>query len=143
MPVGTQATIKSLTPEELSDLGVQVILANTYHLYLRPGHDVISTLGGLHRFMHWDGPILTDSGGIQEEAPSLGKPVLVMRETTERPEAVQAGTAKLVGTDQKMIIEESQRLMDDAQHYGRMSKTLNHYGNGAASHIIAKTIVSL
>ena len=65
MPVGTQATIKSLTPEELCDLGVQVILANTYHLYLRPGHDVISALGGLHRFMHWDGPILTDSGGYQ------------------------------------------------------------------------------
>jgi len=65
MPVGTQATVKSVTPEELSNLGVQVVLANTYHLYLRPGHDVISKLGGLHRFMHWDGPILTDSGGYQ------------------------------------------------------------------------------
>jgi UDP-N-acetylglucosamine 2-epimerase (non-hydrolysing) len=87
--------------------------------------------------------ILTDSGGIQEEAPSLGKPVLVMRETTERPEAVQAGTAKLVGTDKKLIIEESQRLMDDELHYGRMSKTLNPYGNGEASYIIANTIVAL
>jgi queuine tRNA-ribosyltransferase len=65
MPVGTQATVKSLTPEELHDLGVQIFLANTYHLYLRPGHEVISTLGGLHRFMHWDGPVLTDSGGYQ------------------------------------------------------------------------------
>lgn len=65
MPVGTQATVKSLTPEDLSRLGVQIILANTYHLYLRPGHDVISSLGGLHRFMHWGGPILTDSGGYQ------------------------------------------------------------------------------
>lgn len=65
MPVGTQATVKSVTPEELSDLGVQIVLANTYHLYLRPGHDVISALGGLHSFMHWDGPILTDSGGYQ------------------------------------------------------------------------------
>ncbi|NVM20451.1 MAG: tRNA guanosine(34) transglycosylase Tgt [Desulfobacterales bacterium] len=65
MPVGTQATVKSLTPEDLCDLGVQIILANTYHLYLRPGHEVISRLGGLHRFMHWNGPILTDSGGYQ------------------------------------------------------------------------------
>ena len=65
IPVGTQATVKSLTPEELCGLGVQIILANTYHLYLRPGHDVIGKFGGLHRFMHWDGPILTDSGGFQ------------------------------------------------------------------------------
>ena len=65
IPVGTQATVKSLTPEELSDLGVQIILANTYHLYLRPGHNVISALGGLHRFMHWSLPILSDSGGYQ------------------------------------------------------------------------------
>ncbi|NVL91176.1 MAG: tRNA guanosine(34) transglycosylase Tgt [Desulfobacterales bacterium] len=65
IPVGTQATVKSLTPEELCGLGVQIILGNTYHLYLRPGHDVIGKLGGLHRFMHWDRPILTDSGGYQ------------------------------------------------------------------------------
>jgi len=65
IPVGTQATVKSLTPEELKELGVQIILANTYHLYLRPGHDVIAGLGGLHPFMNWDGPILTDSGGYQ------------------------------------------------------------------------------
>lgn len=65
IPVGTQATVKSLTPEELCGLGVQIILGNTYHLYLRPGHDVIWKLGGLHRFMHWGRPILTDSGGYQ------------------------------------------------------------------------------
>ncbi len=65
MPVGTQATVKSLTPEELIELGVRIVLGNTYHLYLRPGHEVISKLGGLHRFMHWDSPILTDSGGYQ------------------------------------------------------------------------------
>ena len=65
IPVGTQATVKSLTPEELCRLDVQIMLANTYHLYLRPGHDVIGKLRGLHRFMHWDGPILTDSGGYQ------------------------------------------------------------------------------
>jgi queuine tRNA-ribosyltransferase len=65
MPVGTQATVKALTPGDLRAAGVQVILANTYHLWLRPGHERIARLGGLHRFMGWDGPILTDSGGFQ------------------------------------------------------------------------------
>ncbi len=65
MPVGTQATVKAVTPENLSDLGAEIILANTYHLFLRPGHELIRELGGLHRFMNWDRPILTDSGGFQ------------------------------------------------------------------------------
>ena len=65
IPVGTQATVKTLTPEELKDIGVQIILGNTYHLYLRPGEDLIKSAGGLHQFMHWDRPILTDSGGYQ------------------------------------------------------------------------------
>lgn len=65
MPVGTQATVKSLTPEDLVDLGAEVVLANTYHLYLRPGHERIKRLGGLHSFMNWNQPILTDSGGYQ------------------------------------------------------------------------------
>jgi queuine tRNA-ribosyltransferase len=64
-PVGTQATVKTLSPQELRDLGVTLVLCNTYHLYLRPGVEVIARLGGLHRFMAWDGPILTDSGGFQ------------------------------------------------------------------------------
>ncbi len=65
MPVGTQATVKALTPEDLKACNAQMILGNTYHLYLRPGHAIIQALGGLHRFMNWDGPILTDSGGFQ------------------------------------------------------------------------------
>ena len=65
MPVGTQASVKSLTPSDLRTAGTQILLANTYHLSLRPGHERIATLGGLHRFMGWDGPILTDSGGFQ------------------------------------------------------------------------------
>lgn len=65
MPVGTYATVKTMTPEELRDLGAAIILCNVYHLYLRPGVETIAALGGLHRFMHWDGPILTDSGGYQ------------------------------------------------------------------------------
>src|SRR5438105_12228711 len=65
MPVGTQATVKSVSPEELRAAGVQIILGNTYHLMLRPGSQLIQDFGGLHSFMHWDGPILTDSGGFQ------------------------------------------------------------------------------
>lgn len=65
MPVGTRASVKGMTPEELKEMGVEIILANTYHLFLRPGHEVIRDLGGLHGFMHWDRPVLTDSGGFQ------------------------------------------------------------------------------
>ncbi|MDR3637388.1 MAG: tRNA guanosine(34) transglycosylase Tgt, partial [Isosphaeraceae bacterium] len=65
MPVGTQATVKGLTPDQLRDTGTRMVLANTYHLALRPGEDVVAALGGLHAFMGWDGPILTDSGGFQ------------------------------------------------------------------------------
>jgi queuine tRNA-ribosyltransferase len=65
MPVGTYATVKTLTPEDLREIRASIILSNTYHLYLRPGVETIQNLGGLHRFMHWDGPILTDSGGYQ------------------------------------------------------------------------------
>jgi UDP-N-acetylglucosamine 2-epimerase (non-hydrolysing) len=76
--------------------------------------------------------VLTDSGGVQEEAPSLGKPVLVMRATTERPEAVAAGTARLVGTDSRRIVEETSRLLEDAAAYTAMARTVNPYGDGHA-----------
>lgn len=86
--------------------------------------------------------ILTDSGGIQEEAPSLGKPVLVMRETTERPEAVEAGTVKLVGTDKERIINEVNTLLTSEESYNAMSFAHNPYGNGTASKIIVSKLVS-
>jgi len=76
--------------------------------------------------------IITDSGGVQEEAPSLGKPVLVMRDTTERPEAVEAGTVKLVGTDTNKIVSEATELIDNSQSYEKMSKAHNPYGDGEA-----------
>lgn len=85
--------------------------------------------------------IITDSGGVQEEAPSLGKPVLVMRDTTERPEAVTAGTVILVGTDKEKIISEASRLLNDREAYQRMSKTHNPYGDGKASERIVKFIL--
>lgn len=65
MPVGTNATVKAMSPDEMKDLGAEILLSNTYHLYLRPGHKIISEVGGLHKFMKWEGPILTDSGGFQ------------------------------------------------------------------------------
>lgn len=84
--------------------------------------------------------LLTDSGGVQEEAPSLGKPVLVMRDTTERPEAVSAGTVKLVGTDTEKIVYETNRLLDDNTEYQRMSHAHNPYGDGQASERILEIL---
>ena len=84
--------------------------------------------------------VLTDSGGLQEEAPSLGKPVLVMRETTERPEAVAAGTVRLVGTDDDLIVRETSRLLDDAEEYERVSGAHNPYGDGHAADRIAAVV---
>jgi UDP-N-acetylglucosamine 2-epimerase (non-hydrolysing) len=83
---------------------------------------------------------LTDSGGVQEEAPALGKPVLVMRETTERPEGVEAGTAKLIGTDEDRIVSEVFHLLDDAQAYAAMSRAHNPFGDGHASARIANVV---
>lgn len=85
--------------------------------------------------------VLTDSGGIQEEAPGLGKPVLVMRTTTERPEALEAGTVKLVGTDYNKIILEVSRLLDDTTYYNQMSHAINPYGDGHASERIVKQLM--
>jgi len=84
MPVGTQGTVKGLTPERVSDLGAQIILGNTYHLYLRPGHELIKAHGGLHKFMNWQHPVLTDSGGFQ--IYSLG----ALRDITEEGASFQS-----------------------------------------------------
>jgi UDP-N-acetylglucosamine 2-epimerase len=85
--------------------------------------------------------VVTDSGGIQEEAPSFGKPVLVTRDTTERPEAMEHGLAKLVGTDDRRLFDEMQALLDDPQAYRRMSRVENPYGDGFASRRIAAQLV--
>ena len=93
-----------------------------------------------HNFLAASHLILTDSGGIQEEAPSLGKPVLVMRDTTERPEGVAAGTLKLVGTEEDVIYREFSRLLSDEDEYVEMSQASNPYGDGHASERIADVL---
>lgn len=134
---------------------VQII----YPVHLNPNvkKPVEANLGGLERirlippqdylpFVHLmrrANIILTDSGGVQEEAPSLGKPVLVLRETTERPEAVDSGTVKLVGTDTSQIVGETMKLLDDDAAYQVMSEAHNPYGDGAASKRICEIIATL
>ena len=94
-----------------------------------------------HNFINKSYIILTDSGGIQEEAPSLGKPVLVLRDTTERPEGIEAGTLKLVGTDENIVYEETKKLLTDKYEYEKMSKASNPYGDGFASKRIVDAII--
>lgn len=94
-----------------------------------------------HNFQNKSYIIMSDSGGIQEEAPSLGKPVLVLRDTTERPEGIAAGTLKLVGTDEETIYKEAKKLLTDKNAYDKMSKASNPYGDGHASERIADAII--
>ena len=94
-----------------------------------------------HNFINKSYIIMSDSGGVQEEAPSLGKPVLVLRDTTERPEGIDAGTLKLVGTDEKNIYKEAKILLTDKEEYERMSKASNPYGDGHASERIVDAII--
>ena len=94
-----------------------------------------------HNFINKSYLILTDSGGIQEEAPSLGKPVLVLRNTTERPEGIEAGTLKLVGTDEEVIYKETTKLLKDKAEYNKMSKASNPYGDGTTSIKIVDAII--
>lgn len=104
MPVGTQGTVKAMLPRDLKDLGCQILLGNTYHLYLRPGHELIRDLGGLHRFMAWDGPILTDSGGYQ--VFSLG----AMRKISEEGARFQShldGSSHLLTPEKAVEIQEA------------------------------------
>ena len=104
MPVGTQATVKAMTPEELVEVGSQIILANTYHLYLRPGHELIERLGGLHRFMHWDRPILTDSGGFQ--VFSLGELRKISEEGVKFRSHID-GSSHFISPEVSIAIQES------------------------------------
>lgn len=115
---------------------VREILSNTSNVYLIDPLQYEQFIYMMNKSYF----IITDSGGVQEEAPSLGKPVLVMRDTTERPEAVEAGTVKLVGTNKEIIIKEAQKLLDDKNEYEKMSKAHNPYGDGKACERIVNFI---
>lgn len=115
----------------------KTILGDNDRIHIIEPLDVLD----FHNFLNNSYLILTDSGGIQEEAPSLGKPVLVMRDTTERPEGIEAGTLKLVGTKEDTIYNEFNQLLTDSNEYQRMSEASNPYGDGTASKRIADIIV--
>ncbi|WP_252248923.1 UDP-N-acetylglucosamine 2-epimerase (non-hydrolyzing) [Clostridium sp. ZBS20] len=120
--------VKDVVFEKLGDLD---------RVHLLPPLDTKET----HNLMNKSYLVMTDSGGLQEEAPHLGKPVLVLRDVTERPEAVQYGTVKLVGTDVKKIVDEANKLLNDVEAYSSMSKSVNPYGDGIASIRIADAIL--
>ncbi|MFW6029125.1 MAG: non-hydrolyzing UDP-N-acetylglucosamine 2-epimerase [Halanaerobiales bacterium] len=128
--------IKAIYPIHMNPLvreAASEILGNNDRIRIIEPLDVLD----FHNFLSRSYLILTDSGGIQEEAPSLGKPVLVMRNTTERPEGIEAGTLKLVGTDEELIYNNFKLLLDDKYEYEKMSKASNPYGDGLASKRIA------
>ena len=104
MPVGTQGSVKSVSPEDMKEVGVKIILANTYHLYLRPGYKIIDKLGGLHRFMNWAGPILTDSGGFQ--VYSLSRLRTISREGVTFQSHLD-GSSHFIGPKEAMVIQQA------------------------------------
>jgi UDP-N-acetylglucosamine 2-epimerase (non-hydrolysing) len=141
--------------KELAEIYDEIEIIYPVHLnpnVMKPVKDILSGVKNIHlidpldylpfiKLMDMSYIVLTDSGGVQEEAPSLGKPVLVMRDTTERPEALKAGTVRLVGANKKKIISEVNKLLTDEKEYKKMAKTLNPYGDGKASKRILKTLI--
>ena len=128
MPVGTQATVKGVTREELLAVGAQMVLANTYHLYLRPGAEVVAKMGGLHRFMNWDGPILTDSGGFQvfslAALRELSDEGVTFRSHLDGAEfhfspETAVSAQELLGADVAMVLDECPKLPATAEALGR------------------------
>jgi UDP-N-acetylglucosamine 2-epimerase (non-hydrolysing) len=118
--------------------GAEAVLGAHDAIHLIPPLDYLPFI----HLMRRSDLIITDSGGVQEEAPSLGKPVLVTRDTTERPEAVEAGTVKLVGTDTGQLVAEATRLLDDCAAYERMSVAHNPYGDGRAAGRILEALLT-
>lgn len=134
--IDENSDIKAIYPIHMNPVvreAAQEILGDTDRIRIIEPLEVLD----FHNFLSRSHLVLTDSGGIQEEAPSLGKPVLVMRDTTERPEGITAGTLKLVGTDEEVIYKTFKQLLEDQNEYEKMSKASNPYGDGLASKRIA------
>ena len=139
--IDEKSDIKAIYPIHMNPVvreAAQEILGDTDRIRIIEPLEVLD----FHNFLSRSHLILTDSGGIQEEAPSLGKPVLVMRDTTERPEGIAAGTLKLVGTDEEVIYKTFKQLLEDQNEYDKMSKASNPYGDGFASKRIADILES-
>ena len=139
--IDEKSDIKAIYPIHMNPVvreAAQEILGDTDRIRIIEPLEVLD----FHNFLSRSHLILTDSGGIQEEAPSLGKPVLVMRDTTERPEGIAAGTLKLVGTDEEVIYKTFKQLLEDQNEYDKMSKASNPYGDGFASKRIANILES-
>lgn len=137
--IDENSDIKAIYPIHMNPVvreAAQEILGDTDRIRIIEPLEVLD----FHNFLSRSHLILTDSGGIQEEAPSLGKPVLVMRDTTERPEGIAAGTLKLVGTDEEVIYKTFRQLLEDQSEYDKMSKSSNPYGDGFASRRIVDAI---
>ncbi|MGL5035549.1 MAG: non-hydrolyzing UDP-N-acetylglucosamine 2-epimerase, partial [Microcystaceae cyanobacterium] len=115
---------------------IQAILGEHPRVFLTEPLDYAQLVGAIQRSYL----LLTDSGGLQEEAPSLGKPVLVLRETTERPEAIAAGTAKLVGTEPEMVVSAARELLSNSEAYQQMANAINPFGDGQASKRIIEIV---
>ena len=151
---GFQQICKALQTIAQQKPDVQIVYPVHFNPNVRdPVNKILSGLPNLHlleplvyqqfvHLMNHSSVILTDSGGIQEEAPSLGKPVLVMRDTTERPEAVEAGTIKLVGTNQQIIVDETMLLLNDSEAYQKMAYAHNPYGDGTACEKIMEAMMN-
>ena len=142
--IGGKAIMTDNCHERCSDRCAEAMIKIEKEIGILPKKDILDNIDNIYLIEPLEYPefvylmsksylILTDSGGIQEEAPSLGKPVLVMRDTTERPEALEAGTVKLVGTDKNKIITEVENLLQNQNEYDKMSKSHNPYGDGMAS----------
>jgi len=146
MPVGTRASVKSIEPRELKEINVLIILANTYHLYLKPGNDILLKAGGVHRFMNWDGPLLTDSGGYQVYSLSL------LRKITEEgvmfkshldgsrqhftPENV-IGTQRIIGSDIMMPLDECPPSTAEKEYIRRSGELTIRWAERARQHFSA------
>lgn len=135
VPVGSQATVKSLTPEDLKKIGVQVFFANTYHLYLRPGEEIIDNLGGLHNFMSWDGPIMTDSGGFQVFSLGSGKIKKNISSLSQKGSGQNDKKESLVKIDYNGVTFQSH--LDGSKHYFTPEKSIEVQKKLGADMIIA------
>ena len=127
LPDGTQGVVRAVDARDIEATKIQALVMNTFHLMQKPGSSTIQALGGLHAMSGWDGPILTDSGGVQEEACILGIPCVTLRDNTERPETVEVGANRLAGATPDEILSQARVMLN------RNARWPNPFGDGKAA----------